>query len=212
MERIEEFYSELYGSDKAVTIQTDPEEVPPIMAWEVEAALRKMKNGKEAGRDQVNIETLKAGDETISKQLAKLYTKCITGRRILKTWKEANMAICFKKANRKYTKYYIPMCLLSNMYKLFTKIITTRLEKKLHENQPRERAGFWSKYSTADHIHAINQLKAKCREYNISLCVAFVDYEKAFHSVQTQAILTSLQEQGIEDVYIEILEDIYTDS
>ena len=29
---------------------------------------------------------------------------------------------------------------------------------------------------------------------------------------QTQAILTSLQEQGIEDVYIEILKDIYTDS
>ena len=32
-----------------------------------------------------------------------------------------------------------------------------------------------------------------------------MDYEKAFDSVQTQAILTSLQEQGIEDVYIEIL-------
>ena len=76
-------------------------------------------------------------------------------------------------------------------------IITTRLEKKLDENQPREQAGFRSKYSTTDHIHAINQLKEKCREYNIPLCVAFVDYEKAFDSVQTQAILTSLQEQGI---------------
>ena len=83
MERIEEFYSELYDSDQA--IQTDPKEVPPIMAWEVEAALRKMKNGKEAGKDQVNIETLKAGDETIAKQLAKLYTKCITERCIPKT-------------------------------------------------------------------------------------------------------------------------------
>ena len=54
--------------------------------------------------------------------------------------------------------------------------------------------------------------KEKCREYNIPLCVAFVDYEKAFDSVQTQAIFTSLQEQGIEDVYIEILKDLYTDS
>ena len=78
MERIEEFYSELYDSDQALTIQTDPKEVPPTMAWEVEAALRKMKNGKEAGKYQVNIETLKAGDETIAKQLSKLYTKCIT--------------------------------------------------------------------------------------------------------------------------------------
>ena len=145
-----------------------------------------MKNGKAAGKDQVNIETLKAGEETIAKQLAKLYTKCITERRIPKTWKEANMVIFFKKGNR--------------------------LEKKLDENQPREQAGFRSKYSTTDHIHAINQFKEKCREYNTPLCVAVVDYEKAFDSVQTQAILTSLQEQEIEDVYIEILKDIYTDS
>ncbi len=47
---------------------------------DVEAALRKMKNGKEAVKDPVNIATLKAGDETIAKQLAKLYTKCITNR------------------------------------------------------------------------------------------------------------------------------------
>ena len=122
------------------------------------------------------------------------------------------MVIFFKKGNRKDIKNYWPICLLSNMYKLFKKIITTGLEKKVDENQPREQAGFRSKYSTTDHIHAINQLKEKCREYNIPLCVAFVDYEKAFDSVQTQAILASLQEQGIEDVDIEILKDIYTDN
>ena len=95
MERIEEFYSELYESDQAVRIETDPKEVPPIMAWEVEAALRKMKNWKEAGKDQVNNETL-----TIAKQLAKLYTKCITERRIPKTWKKANMVIFFKETEK----------------------------------------------------------------------------------------------------------------
>ena len=110
--------------------------------------------------------------------------------------------IFFKKWNRKDIKNYRPICLLSNMYKLFThknhnkpstvNVVTTRLEKKLDENQPREQAGFRSKYSTTDHIHAINQLKEKCREYNIPLCVAFADYEKAFDSVQTHAILTSL--------------------
>ena len=122
------------------------------------------------------------------------------------------MVIFFKKGNKKDIKNYRPICLISNMYNLFRKIITTRLEKKLYENQPREQAGFMSKYSTTDHIHAINQLKEKCREYNITLCVAFVDYEKAFDSLETQTILTSLHEQGIEEVYIEILKDIYTDS
>ena len=60
------------------------------------------------------------------------------------------------------------------------------LEKTLDENQPREQAGFKSRYATTDHIHVVNQLKKKCREHNIPLCIAFVDYEK------TQAVLTSL--------------------
>ncbi|MEG7522403.1 MAG: hypothetical protein M3H12_04800, partial [Chromatiales bacterium] len=77
---------------------------------------------------------------------------------------------------------------------------------------PREQAGFRSRYSTTDHIHVVNQFKEKCREYNILLCIAFVVYEKAFDLVQTQVVLTSLQEQGIEDVYVELLKDIYNNS
>ena len=71
---------------------------------------------------------------------------------------------------------------------------------------------YWPVTRMNYHTDPIHQLKEKCREYNIPLCVAFVDYEKAFDSVQTQAILTSLQEQGTEYVYIEILKDTYTDS
>ena len=37
----------------------------------------------------------------------------------------------------------------------------------------------------------------------------FVDYEKAFDSVQTQAVLTSLEAPGIEDIYIYIYIYIY---
>ena len=66
------------------------------------------------------------------------------------------------------------------------KELKKRPEKTLDEIQPREQAGFKSGYSTTDHTHAVNQLKEKYREYNnIPLCIAFVDYEKAFDSVQT---------------------------
>ena len=122
------------------------------------------------------------------------------------------MVIIFKKGNQKDIKNYSPICLLSNMYKLFTKILTARLEKILDENQPREQAGFSGGYSTTDHIHVINQLKEKCREFNIPLCIAFIDYENAFDSGQTQAILSSLQDQGIEDACIQLMKDIFTDS
>ena len=128
------------------------------------------------------------------------------------TWKNAKMMIIFKKGNKKDLKNCRPICLLSNVYKILTKVLTKTLEKILDENQPRERAGFRIGYSTIYHILVVSQLKEKCREYNIPLCIAFVDYEKAFDSIQTHAVLTSLQEQGIEDVYIELLNEIYTNS
>ena len=96
------------------------------MAWEVGAALRKMKNGKGAGKDQVNIDTLKAGDETIATQLAKLYTKCTTERRIPKTWKEANnYGDIFQEREHKRHQKLQTNLLAFKYVKLFTKIITT---------------------------------------------------------------------------------------
>ena len=102
------------------------------------------------------------------------------------------MVIIFKKGNKKDLKNYRLICLLSNILKYES--TNEKLENSLDENQP-------SRYSMTEHIHVIIQLKEKCREYNIPLCIAFVDYEKAFNSVQTQAVLTLLQEQGLEDEY-----------
>ena len=41
--------------------------------------------------------------------------------------------------------------------------------------------------------------------------MAFIDYEKAFDSVQIPAVLGAIQQQGVEEVYCNILEDIYKD-
>ena len=73
--------------------------------------------------------------------------------------------ILWRYYSRKGTKktYKFACYHIQCMCKLFTQIITNKLEKELDENQPREQSGFRSKYSTTDHIHAINQLKEKCR-------------------------------------------------
>ena len=45
IERIEEFYTELHDSEQSTIIHTDLKEVPGVTAWDVEPALRNMKNG-----------------------------------------------------------------------------------------------------------------------------------------------------------------------
>ena len=58
-----------------------------------------MKNGTATGNAHINIETLKAGDDTISKTLA-LYTECLSQRRTPTAWKNAKMMITFKKEKK----------------------------------------------------------------------------------------------------------------
>ncbi|KAK2145682.1 hypothetical protein NP493_3881g00003 [Ridgeia piscesae] len=51
IERIAEFYTELYDSEQNTTYHTDSKDVPQITSWEVEAALRDMKDGTATGND-----------------------------------------------------------------------------------------------------------------------------------------------------------------
>ena len=92
------------------------------MAWEVEAALRKMKNGNEVGKDQVNIETLIAGDETIAKQLAKLYTKCISERRIPKNMEGSKCGDIFQEREQK------------SHQEIQTNLLATKYVQTVHKN------------------------------------------------------------------------------
>ena len=80
------------------------------------------------------------------------------------------------------------------------------------ENQPREQAGFRSAFSTMDHLHALNQVIEKANEYNLELCVSYIDYEKAFDSVEHKDLFTALRKVGVNEGYVQLLEDIYTDA
>ena len=83
------------------------------------------------------------------------------------------------------------------------------IEKTLDENHPREQAGFRKGYSTTDHLQALNQIIEKSNEYNLPLCIGFIDYEKAFDTVEHFAILEALRKTNVNETYINILQNIY---
>ena len=95
------------------------------------------------------------------------------------------------------------------MYKLLTRIIQKRMEIILDENQPRKQAGFRKGFSTTDHLYVTNQIIEKSNEYNLPLCIGFIDYEKAFDSVEHIAMFNALINMNIPSTCINILQDIY---
>ena len=63
-----------------------------------------------------------------------------------------------------------------------------------------------------DHLHALNQVIEKTNEYQLNLCVGYIDFDKAFDSVEHKDLFASLRTAGINENYVQILEDIYTNA
>ncbi|XGW15440.1 hypothetical protein V3C99_001145 [Haemonchus contortus] len=171
-----------------------------------------MKPRKAPGPDRISADFLKSASHTIIKQLTKRFNKYLDAQRIPDQWKKSNTVPLFRKGERDQMKNYRPIALLSQPYKLFTKIILNRLERQLDEYQPVEQAGFRKGFCCMDHIHTITQLIERTREYKQPLLLCFIDYVKAFDSVEHNSVWNALHHAGVDPCYINLLEQCNTDT
>jgi exonuclease III len=217
---IEKFYGQLYTTTRppvnnpakdprARLVRHYTEDIPDVSMYEIRMALRQLKNNKAPGEDGITAELLKAGGKPVLKALQKLFNSVILEGKTPKAWHRGVVVLFFKKGDKTLLKNYRPISLLSHVYKLFSRVITNRLARRFDDFQPPEQAGFRKGFSTIDHIHTLRQVIQKTEEYNRPLCLAFVDYEKAFDSIETWAVLQSLQRCQIDYRYIEVLRCLY---
>lgn len=127
-------------------------------------------------------------------------------------WKTSKTVLIYKKGKTEDIKNYRPICLLSTIYKIFSRLILKRIKVKITDGSCKEQAGFKRGFSTIDHIHTLNQIIERCNEYKKPLALLFIDFEKAFDSVEHNAVLKALCTAGIEHQYIQIIKEINANS
>ncbi|KAK6748230.1 hypothetical protein RB195_001075 [Necator americanus] len=176
----ERFYSNLFRSLTPVSSPIIPtDEAPPrILVSEVRVAIKSMKPGTTPGSDFISADFLRAGGHQLHVILAAHMTSYLQKERIPDHWKTSRTVLIHKKGDREDLRNYRPICLLSALYKVFTKIILTRISRTLDEAQPQEQAGFRQGFSCLDHIQTVSRVIEVCREYRLPLVLTFVDYEK----------------------------------
>lgn len=217
---ITKYYENLYESKIAPDHNTqesrnrtitnvNSEELPNIENYEIEQAIKELKNNKAAGPDEVIAEMLKEGKDVIINSMRILLNECLHNAVIPDDWHESIVILLHKKGDRADISNYRPISLLSQMYKVFMKIITNRLTPKMDAYQPVEQAGFRKGFSTSDHLLTIRTLIEKATEYHLPLHLAFVDYEKAFDSVELWAVEQAMNNCRIDSRYRQLIHNIY---
>ncbi|KAE9414284.1 hypothetical protein Angca_010003, partial [Angiostrongylus cantonensis] len=132
--------------------------VPPVLPSEIRHAISSVKNRTAPGPERIRSEHLKNLPPVLVSTLARLFTRYLSECKVPTQWKTSKTVLLFKKVDLHDIGNYRPICLLSVVYKLFTRVILNRIDRTLDEGQPCEQAGFRKGFSTMDHIHTITSL------------------------------------------------------
>ncbi|XGW25219.1 hypothetical protein V3C99_006554, partial [Haemonchus contortus] len=170
-----------------------------------------MKNCTAPGLDRIKPEhQTQKSPNSYGKTLARLLTRYLSEYKVPTLWKTSKTALLYKKGDPDDIGNYRPICLLSVIYELFTRVILNRIGRILDEGQPCEQAGFRRGFSTIDHIHTLTRLTEVSREYRMPLCLTFIDLKKAFDTVEMEAVIEALSNQGAPTQCIEYVSSTTT--
>uniref|UniRef100_A0A7I4YYC4 Reverse transcriptase domain-containing protein n=1 Tax=Haemonchus contortus TaxID=6289 RepID=A0A7I4YYC4_HAECO len=209
---IYDFYSDLFDSHVYLPthhLRRDEYITTSVLPSEIRHATTSMKNCTAPGLDRIKPEHLKSIPPVIVKTLARLFTRYLSQCKVPTSWKTSKTVLLYKKGDSDDIGNYRPIYQLSVIYKLFTRVILNRIGRILDEGQPCEQAGFRRGFSTIDHIHTLTRLIEVSREYKMPLCLTFIDLKKAFDTVETEAVIEALGNQGVPRQYIRMLRELY---
>ena len=183
-----------------------------ISREEVLAGIKHLKNGKSAGADKITGEMLKNANKQVIDYLVKLFNTIFDSGTFPSTWAKSIIIPIFKKGDPNIPDNYRGIALTSILSKVYIFILNDRLTKWSKKEQVivEEQAGFRSGYSTIDHIFTLYAIVQKYLMRNTKLFVAFVDFRKAFDSVDRNALWDVLRRGGVNGKLYRALKGIYS--
>lgn len=100
-----------------------------------------MRNNKSRGENNVTAEAIKLGGPVLIANIQKLFNLYLNDLTFSFKWNNA-VILPYKKGDKTCLENWRPISLLSDLYELFTRVLTTRLEAIMDFYQPRKQAGF----------------------------------------------------------------------
>jgi hypothetical protein len=182
-----------------------------ITTGEVRKAIKYLKNSKAAGPDEILSEMLKMAENEIIEYLTGLFNYLFTNSLFPTEWTKAIIIPIFKKGDTNKPDNYRGISLLSVLSKMYTYILNNRLTlwTESYEKITDAQAGFRKGRSTIDHIFTLNAAIERQMSKNSKLYVAFIDFRKAYDSVDRKVLWKILVKSGVSSKMIKAIQSMY---
>ena len=152
---------------------------------EIRRAIKHLKSGKAAGPDHIPPEALKADINTTVEILYKLFEAIWIEEVVPNDWKLGDLIKIPKKGDLQNCDNYRGISLLSVPGKVLNRVVLERLRVAVDPNLRENQAGFRKGRSRTDQIATLRIIIKQSIEWNSALFVNFIDFEKAFDSLES---------------------------
>ena len=183
-----------------------------ITEEEVEKCIRCLKNNKASGQDGILNEFLKHSGKDMVTIITKLFNVVLNSGKMPNTWTTGYICPIFKgKGSTLDPDNYRGITIVSCFGKLFSSVLNRRITTFLEVNNllGQEQSGFRKGHSTLDHIFTLHCLIDAYLSRKKKLYCTFVDFRKAYDSIQRAYLWEKILNMGISGKVLNIIKDMY---
>lgn len=184
-----------------------------VFDWsEIEKQLSAAKNNKAAGIDEISADFLKKLPVNVNRLILTLFNKVLDTGEFPQTWSTGIIVPIYKnKGKANDPNNYRGITLLSALGKLFTACINVRLADYCNQLGiiGDEQAGFRAAHSTLDSIFVLSTIIEMYLSRKKRLYCAFVDFTKAFDTIDRWHMWKKLLANGINGKIFNVIKNMY---
>jgi sorting nexin-29 len=159
---------------------------------EMQKAFCNLKTNKAPVEGDITAELIKNASCELKERLHILICKIWRDGKMPDDWKVGLIVPLFKKGDKMRCNNYRGITLLNVPYKILSSIILERLREYSEEILAECQCGFRPRRRTKDQIFVVRQILEKFYAHDIDLHLLFIDFNKAFDSVNQKKLLESL--------------------
>ncbi len=174
-------------------------------------AIKKMGKNKTPGYDGLPVEFFTTFWPEIKNMILDSYNEAFREGELSEMQKQIILSLIYKKGDRRMFKNYRPISLSNVDYKILAYVLASRLQKVLNKLISPEQAAYVKDRYIGQNIRLLLDVIEYANKYNKSGVLLFLDFEKAFDSLNWDFIHLCLKKMGFKSKFCHWIKTIYTD-